>query len=204
MKLYFMRHGETDWNTVRRIQGTTDIPLNQNGIDVAEKTALGMKNEGIVFDRIFCSPLQRAVRTAEIMSAFSSCSITKDERITEFNFGECEGQRLSDLKLDPKYQDQVYWFTDTSRYREGYGSESIVHFFGRLQSFLNEEILPIEGRADNVLLVAHGGVSRGLATILEGKDQGNMCHVGIPNCGVNLARLENGRFTVEFIGKTYY
>ena len=68
MKVYFMRHGETDWNIVKRLQGTTDIPLNENGISLAKISAENMKNAGIQFDEIFSSPLNRAVHTAEIIN----------------------------------------------------------------------------------------------------------------------------------------
>lgn len=90
MKVYFMRHGETDWNIVKRLQGTTDIPLNENGISLAKISAENMKNAGIQFDEIFSSPLNRAVHTAEIINEKYSCTIKTDERIKEFNFGQAE------------------------------------------------------------------------------------------------------------------
>ena len=65
MVIYVIRHGETDWNTKHWLQGTTDIPLNRNGIEVAEITSEALK--GIPFDVIFSSPLKRAYQTAEIM-----------------------------------------------------------------------------------------------------------------------------------------
>ena len=65
MKIYMIRHGETDWNKMKRLQGVTDIPLNACGIELAEKTAEGLKN--VPFDRIYTSPLIRAKKTAEII-----------------------------------------------------------------------------------------------------------------------------------------
>ena len=58
MVIYLIRHGETDWNTKRLLQGATDIPLNQNGIEVAQLTAEGLRE--VAFDLIFTSPLKRA------------------------------------------------------------------------------------------------------------------------------------------------
>ena len=57
MVIYVIRHGETDWNTKHWLQGTTDIPLNQNGIEVAEITSEALKE--VPFDVIFSSPLKR-------------------------------------------------------------------------------------------------------------------------------------------------
>ena len=65
MDIYLIRHGETDYNKKKRLQGVTDIPLNAQGIALAEKTAAGLRD--ISFDRIYTSPLIRARRTAEII-----------------------------------------------------------------------------------------------------------------------------------------
>ena len=68
MKIYLFRHGETDWNKQRRLQGQSDVPLNAFGIELAEKTARALEQEGTVFDRAFSSPLSRALETARILS----------------------------------------------------------------------------------------------------------------------------------------
>ena len=67
MKVYLMRHGETDYNKKGLIQGTLDIPLNEFGLELAEKTKEGFQNEGLTFDYCYCSPLIRARQTAEII-----------------------------------------------------------------------------------------------------------------------------------------
>ena len=63
MKLYIVRHGETDWNKARRVQGFSDIPLNEYGRHLARETAEGMKD--IPFDLDYTSPLVRSRETAE-------------------------------------------------------------------------------------------------------------------------------------------
>ena len=63
MRIYLMRHGETDWNKARRLQGQSDVPLNEFGIELAIKTAEGLKN--VDFDAAFSSPLKRALVTAQ-------------------------------------------------------------------------------------------------------------------------------------------
>ena len=67
MKLYLMRHGETDYNKKGLIQGQIDVPLNENGIRLAELTRDGFRREGLHFDLAYCSPLIRAKKTAEIL-----------------------------------------------------------------------------------------------------------------------------------------
>ena len=68
MKVYLMRHGETDYNKKGLIQGTLDIPLNEFGLELAEKTKEGFEKEGLTFDYCYCSPLIRARQTAEILT----------------------------------------------------------------------------------------------------------------------------------------
>ena len=58
MRIYLIRHGETEWNTRHLLQGATDIPLNQNGVEVARITAEALKD--VPFDVVFTSPLKRA------------------------------------------------------------------------------------------------------------------------------------------------
>ena len=65
MRLYIVRHGETQWNTEGRLQGQADIPLNEKGRAIARATAMGMKE--IHFDAAFTSPLIRARETAQIL-----------------------------------------------------------------------------------------------------------------------------------------
>ena len=67
MKLYVMRHGQTDWNVAGKIQGSTDIELNETGIKQAEATKEKLLGENI--DVIISSPLKRARKTAEIIAS---------------------------------------------------------------------------------------------------------------------------------------
>ena len=73
MRIFMARHGETDWNVERRIQGNTDIPLNENGIRQANSLASYLERQvvgkGGIFTHIFTSPLERAKETAEKASA---------------------------------------------------------------------------------------------------------------------------------------
>ena len=89
MMLYIVRHGETDWNRMKKVQGHTDIPLNDYGRHLAEETAEGMKE--IRLDLGFTSPLKRARETAEIILAGRNIPLIDEERIKEIGFGRYEG-----------------------------------------------------------------------------------------------------------------
>lgn len=89
MDIYLIRHGETDWNRMKKLQGTTDIPLNAYGIELAEKTAEGLKD--VPFDRIYTSPLIRARKTAEIIRGDRPIEIIETDGLKEISFGDYEG-----------------------------------------------------------------------------------------------------------------
>ena len=89
MKLYMIRHGQTEWNKEKRLQGRADIPLNAYGIQLAEETRDGLL--GVRFDIAFTSPLKRAKKTAQILLEGQEVKLIEDERIIEIGFGSYEG-----------------------------------------------------------------------------------------------------------------
>ena len=89
MMLYIVRHGETDWNREHKVQGRTDIPLNDYGRRLARETAEGMKD--IPIDLCFTSPLLRAKETAQIILEGRNVPLCDEERIQEISFGRYEG-----------------------------------------------------------------------------------------------------------------
>lgn len=91
MRIYLVRHGETDWNVQDLTQGWTDIPLNAHGAAQAQSLADKIKQTGITFDAVYSSPLRRVYRTAEIATN-GKYQIITDNRLKERNCGEFEGK----------------------------------------------------------------------------------------------------------------
>lgn len=87
--LYIMRHGKTEWNAMHKLQGRMDIPLNEEGREMAEKAREEYKNLNI--DICYCSPLVRAKETAEIVLRGRNIPILPDDRLVEISFGKYEG-----------------------------------------------------------------------------------------------------------------
>ena len=84
--LYIMRHGKTEWNKKKKLQGRTDIPLCQEGIEMAEKAREEYKD--VHLDICYCSPLIRARKTAGILLEGRNVPIVTDDRLKEMCFGE--------------------------------------------------------------------------------------------------------------------
>ena len=89
MRLYIIRHGETEWNVLRRFQGRSDIPLNDEGRRLARITAEALSE--VPFARIYTSPLKRAYETAMIIKGERDIPVIEEPRIIEIGFGDYEG-----------------------------------------------------------------------------------------------------------------
>ena len=150
--IYFVRHGQTDWNKLKIMQGHTDIPLNKEGINHAK--FLRDKLKDIKFDKVFCSPLTRAKQTAEIIMQGRSESIEYVECLKERSYGKYEGEAKSSFDYDN------FW-----NYADKNGIESFFSFAWPLTHFIYNELL--NNYADkNVLIVSHGGVSKRFEILL--------------------------------------
>lgn len=89
MKLYLIRHGQTDWNLAGRIQGRTDIPLNDTGKLQAKALVEAMESRPVA--RVFASPLKRAMQTAMAVSAAQKVPLIQVPEFQEVDFGLWEG-----------------------------------------------------------------------------------------------------------------
>ena len=152
--LYLIRHGQTDWNKVHRLQGVTDIPLNETGRQMARDGRAGIA--GIHFDICYVSPLVRARETADIMLEGRQIVKIPDERLKEYCFGEYEGSYY--YQTDP--ENPVYiLFHDPERFMADRRAESLEEICQRTAEFLKEIVYPLTLEKKDILIVAHGGVN---------------------------------------------
>ena len=101
MKIYLTRHGETVWNVKDWVQGMTDIPLNEKGMQQAERLAEEM--DGVHLDVVYTSQLQRSMVTGKMVAdRHKDCRLEVCESINEMNFGKYEGK----VRTDEEYQSE--------------------------------------------------------------------------------------------------
>ena len=156
MDILLTRHGQTEWNLLKKVQGKADIELNEKGIKQAEATRESLINEKI--DLIVCSPLKRAIQTAEIINQGRNIEMIIDERISERDFGEFEGM------LDTEFDFNALWsYKKNLKYDK---AENIKDFFERVYNFLDSIKKEYEGK--RILIVAHGGISIPVKCYFEG------------------------------------
>lgn len=201
MLIYLMRHGETDWNKARRLQGQSDIPLNEYGIKLAVKTAEALAE--VPFDMAFSSPLGRAKETAETILGDRKTPLHTDVRLKEINFGINEGVCFDAAKKNP--EDPLHdFFCRPECYLPPEDAESFAQVAERGRGFLQEEILPLESRCKTVLIVAHGAFNRSLLNSIMGTPLKDFWRISLPNCAVSVLSLEDGQFKVVEESKVYY
>jgi uncharacterized phosphatase len=176
--LYLVRHGETDWNKARRIQGSTDIPLNETGREQAATTgALLARRE---WDAIVASPLSRAFETASIIARETGLPTPEVfGTLVERRYGEAEG--LNYQQVDDRFPGDT----------EVPGRETRDDVTARVVPTLLE--IAAEHPGANIIVVSHGGVIR---SVLNAIDPDN-AHGTITNGSIHSVLVADG--TLELI-----
>ena len=201
MKIYFIRHGETIWNKEKKIQGKSDIPLNEYGKKLAHITADAMK--GINFDIVYSSPLIRAKQTAEILINNRNLVINEDSRLTEMCFGEEEGANISDIYSHPEMK--LYNFIhNPENYIPPVGGETFEELYHRCKSFIEDIILPAENKYESMLVVGHGALIRGFIHSINNRPSKDFWNIIHKNCSVTIVECYNGKLSVLEEAKIYY
>ena len=176
--LYLIRHGITDWNVRHKLQGRTDIPLNEEGRRMAEAAREAYRD--VHFDICFCSPLIRAKETAEILLRGRDVPILMDDRLQEMSFGSYEGQENS-FEI-PDSPINVLFFTPEKYTDPPEGAESLDALFERTGAFLREKAEPLLAEKKDVLIVGHGAMNSSIVCQMRHLARADFWKTGIENC----------------------
>jgi len=190
--LYIVRHGETEWNVKRLLQGQQDSPLTENGLRQAKD--LGEKMKDIRFDAAFSSDATRAIRTAELITLERNMAITTTAMLRERTFGHLEGQPYTALNDNLKHMvDKYNTLADKEKKSFKYADdiESDEEIVTRFNTFLREIAIAYTGKT--VLAVTHGGMIRALLyhfgygdyTRVQKLHIKNTCYLKIDSDGVD-------------------
>ncbi len=185
--IYFIRHGQTETNKAHRLQGHSDIPLNDVGREQAGIAAAWFRTQGITFDLIYSSPLVRAVETARILEP--DVPIITDERIIEIDYGIYEGMDLKDPAPEI-----VTFFSDFVHNPAPAGMEALPHIIERFGAFL-EDIRP-EAEGKNILISTHAIAMKGGLEYLTPSSGGSYWATHIANCDVYAASFKDGEYGI--------
>ncbi len=147
--VFFVRHGQTDWNLKKLLQGRDEIPLNEVGLSQADAASIAIKDAcgriDLKIDKVFASPLSRAKITGEKISMALGCPFSIDERLTERDFGELSGKPYT------------------------FGSPAILHDVDDVKGLerVADVVLRVDGfikdnlrLGEKIIVVSHGSVTR--------------------------------------------
>ena len=190
MIIYLTRHGQTNLNKARLMQGLTDEPLNETGL--AQARAMREKIGEVHFDAVYASPLNRAVMTGAIIGGVDPSEVITDPRIIEADFGVYEKKKY--FSLGPAMT--LYW-TLPEIFPAPKSVETTASLRERSSSFLRELE---EKNYGTVLIACHGGIMRALSGYLEDRKNGLAWRPKPHNCEVRVYETVDGRHrTVERI-----
>lgn len=190
MKLYLVRHGITDWNVRKKIQGQVDIPLNEQGKLLAKKTAEGLSD--VSFDLCISSPLCRAKETARIILRNQQALILDEPRIMEMAFGDYEGKCCS--KEGWELPEEFHrFFDDPEGYQPPNGGESFADVKKRTGEFLQKLYQKEAYQALTILITTHGAALAGLLNNIKGEPLSRYWGEGVHrNCAVTVVEVTDG------------
>jgi broad specificity phosphatase PhoE len=158
-KLYLVRHGESEWNKLKKVQGQIDIPLTEKGIEQAKLIGKRLINEGI--EKIYTSDLKRAYDTASIIGKMLNIDVIPLKELREINFGIWEGL-TTDIIKSKFSKERELWLKNPEMLKVE-GAESILELQLRAMNEINKIIS--NNNIDNVLIVSHSAT---LKTIILG------------------------------------
>ena len=153
-KIFLLRHGQTDWNKNRLMQGVSDIPLNETGRQQAHETGAKLQQMGLRYDRVLSSPLSRAHETAQCVGEFFGLTVSQTyPELVERAYGAAEGKNIPDYESDAP--DRFYPGVETER-----------DLYVRAVRALREVVRQYPG--ERLMVVSHGSLIRRAISAAQG------------------------------------
>lgn len=173
LKLLVTRHGQTEWNVLKKVAGVTEVNLTNEGRSQAETLGKKLADSVEKIDLIVASPLKRATDTAGIISEKLGMSFSADERLREVNFGSFEGTYNKSPEFTAAKAQTAVKFP---------GGESQLFAAQRVYNFIDEMKKLHDGKT--VLIVCHGGIARIINSYFKDMQNDEFASFGLKNCEV--------------------
>ncbi len=207
MRIYLIRHGETDLNKHKILQGRSDFELNEYGKELARITGKALKD--IEFDFVFTSPLKRAKDTAMLLISENKTAVKpvvyEEERIQEISFGDFEGKCYGKDNFNMPDKTFLNFFEKPEEYNTPPNGESFEDILKRTGDFLRELISEEEYRKKTILLSTHGCALKAILANIRNTPISEFWGEGVhKNCAVSVVDVEDGIATVIEDGKLFY
>jgi len=179
-KIFFIRHGESEWNILHKIQGQKNVPLTDNGREQAKQLGNRLINENI--DIIYTSDLSRALETANTISKFIRRPAIKSKEIREINFGPWEGMTLEEIKKGYK-QEYCKWLKEPHKLKLDDG-ETLEMLEKRAMGFVNDILN--NNNSKNIAIVSHSATLKVIILNLLGIGNSYYKNITLKNVSVSI------------------
>lgn len=179
-KLYLIRHGESEWNILSKVQGQNNVNLTKKGIEQAAKAAERLSKEKI--DEIYSSDLDRAYDTAKIIADKLKLDVKKLQELREIKFGVWEGLTSSEIKENYKNEHMI-WMTEPHKLQLP-EAERLIDVQERMLKGVNK--LMKENKDKNILIVSHGSAIKALILGILDIDLSSYNKISIGNVGLTI------------------
>lgn len=186
-----VRHGETQWNVERRVQGRGDSPLTEAGL--AQADAIGRRLARERFDVLIASDLGRARQTAERVAFHTKLPIRFDPRLQERNFGAGEGMTYEEI--DHAFPNAFSRDGTIDPDAAIPGGESRRQFHERVRAAFESLASEFDGR--RVCVITHGGVLSTLYRVVHGIPVAHAHRITISNASYNAVAFDADAWTLE-------
>lgn len=195
--VYLIRHGETFWNTEKRLQGQLDSPLTDAGVQQA--ALLAGKLSSLQFDAVYSSDLGRAQHTTEIITAcLNHIPVTFDERIRERNFGFFQG--LTWEEITEKYPEEAAKELSGNPMNCAPGGESKQQLLLRTMSFFED--IALQQTNKKILVISHGGILNVWTRHVLRIPLDTPRRFHISNTAINIFECYDNRWYLKTLGET--
>lgn len=181
MRLIIVRHGETDWNRLRKTQGMTDIHLTPRGLKQARRMGARVRNMQI--QCVFTSPLSRALATANAIASIVRAPVTTDSDLREIAFGEWEG--LTFDEIGERYPEELkVWNSDPHLCAPPGQAETLMQVAERSSRFLSRIRKEYDGKT--VVAVSHSVPCKTMVAL----------SIGLPLSRIHSLRMDNASMSI--------
>lgn len=191
MKIYLIRHGQTDWNLEGKIQGRHDISLNETGRRQAELLAEGMKKRPVV--QIFSSRQKRAYETAKAIGKSQNVGVTVIDGLEEVEFGEWEGMTWDEISRKYPKEFEI-WCSEPAKITPP-GGESRPQIYDRVKRALKEVVSLAQG---DVAVISHGASLAYIVSSMLEKELGDHDEIIVKNVSISTVAYDEktGKYTM--------
>lgn len=194
---YFVRHGQTLFNKLDRMQGWCDSPLTELGIQQAKDLGYGLYLKGIQFNYAFSSNTERAFDTAKIVTN-SKIPVHRKKRLKEVFFGDCEGEYTAVAHEKRNTRFEIDW--------SDVGGETFEIVKNRMSQQISN-IFENASNGDKILIVSHGGSITAYLSQYKNFDYDKIINSELPplvNCSIaHVKYTESGSELIKYNDKTY-